>query len=137
GGPAAPLSAGAAGRGDELPLPLLGVPYSVPFTAVVRAVADANGREEALLLGRVARLYELMRTSVIAGLTGPEMFRKLGEELGVRLYLVDPETGISMFGDGECTLFAPALRASYAAHGDAIPGVLRLGRPHAAPGEAG
>ena len=135
GMPGPPLSAGAARRADELALPLLGVPYSVPFTAVVRAVADANGREEALLLGRVARLYELLRTSVIAGCTGPEMFRKLGEELGVRLYLVDPETGTSMFGDGECTLFAPALMASYAAHGNAIPGVLRLSRPHAAPGE--
>jgi Purine catabolism regulatory protein-like family/PucR C-terminal helix-turn-helix domain len=135
GMPGPPLSTGAARRADELALPLLGVPYSVPFTAVVRAVADANGREEALLLGRVARLYELLRTSVIAGCTGPEMFRKLGEELGVRLYLVDPETGASMFGDGECTLFAPALMASYAAHGNAIPGVLRLTRPQAAPGE--
>ena len=107
--PGPPLSAGAARRADELALPLLGVPYSVPFTAVVRAVADANDREEALLLGRVARLYELLRTSVMAGCTGPEMFRKLGEELGVRLYLVDPETGTSMFGDGECTLFAKAI----------------------------
>jgi purine catabolism regulator len=133
--PGPPLSAGAARRADELALPLLGVPYSVPFTAVVRAVADANDREEALLLGRVARLYELLRTSVIAGCTGPEMFRKLGEELGVRLYLVDPETGTSLFDDGECTLFAPALMASYAAHGKAIPGVLRLSRPQAAPGE--
>jgi purine catabolism regulator len=40
-----------------------------------------------------------------------------------------------MFGDGECTRFAPALMASYAAHGNAIPGVLRLSRPQAAPGE--
>jgi purine catabolism regulator len=133
--PGPPLSAGAARRADELALPLLGVPYSLPFTAVVRAVADANAREEARLLGRVARLYELLRTSVMAGCTGPEMFRKLGEELGVRLYLVDPETGTSLFGDGECTLFAPALMASYAAHGNAIPGVLRLSRPQAAPGE--
>lgn len=136
GMPGPPLSAGAVRRAGELALPLLGVPYSVPFTAVVRAVADANDREEALLLGRVARLYELLRTSVIAGCTGPEMFRKLGEELGVRLYLVDPETGMSMFGDGACTLFAPALMASYAAHGNAIPGVLRLSRPQAAPDEA-
>ena len=74
----------------------------------------------------MARLYELLRTSVIAGRPGPEMFRRLGEELGVRLYLVDPETGLSLFGDGECTPFAPALVASYAAHGNAIPGVLRL-----------
>lgn len=132
-----PLCARASRRADELALPLVAVPYSMPFTAVVRAVADANDREEARLLGRVARLYELLRTSVTAGLPGPEMFRRLGEELGVRLYLVDPETGLSRFGDGECTSFAPALVASYAEHGNAIPGVLRLSRPHAALGEPG
>jgi purine catabolism regulator len=130
-----PLSGRAVMRADELALPLLAVPYSMPFTAVVRAVADANDREEALLLGRVARLYELLRTSVIAGRPGPEMFRQLGQELGVRLYLVDPETGLSLFGDAECSSFAPALMASYAAHGNAIPGVMRLNRPDAAPGE--
>ena len=132
-GPA--LSARACRRADELALPLVAVPYSVPFTAVARAVADANGREEALVLGRVARLYELLRTSVIAGRPGAEMFRRLGEELGVRLYLLDPETGLSLFGDAESTSFAPALVASYAAHGNAIPGVLRLRRPQAAEGE--
>jgi purine catabolism regulator len=42
---------------------------------------------------------------------------------------------MSMFGDGACTAFAPALKASYAAHGNAIPGVLRLSRPQAPPGE--
>jgi purine catabolism regulator len=49
----------------------------------------------------------------------------------VRLYLVDPETGLSLFGDGERAWFAAALQASYAAHGNAIPGVLRLARPGA------
>ena len=107
GGP--PVSVQTVRRADELAFPLISVPYSVPFTAVVRAVADANGREEARLLGRVARLYELLRTSVIAGRPGSEMFRRLGEELGVRLYLVDPETGLSLFGDAETTSFAAAL----------------------------
>jgi purine catabolism regulator len=133
GGP--PVSAQAARRADELAFPLISVPYSVPFTAVARAVADANGREEARLLGLVARLYELLRASIIAGRPGPETFRRLGEELGVRLYLVDPETGLSLFGDGESTTFAPVLAASYAAHGNAIPGVLRLNGPQAEPGE--
>jgi PucR family transcriptional regulator, purine catabolism regulatory protein len=109
----------------------------MPFTAVVRAVADANEREEARLLGRVARLYELLRTPVIAGIPGAEMFRRLGEELGVRLFLVDPETGPSRFGDGDCTSFAAALMAGYASHENAIPGVLRLSMPQAAPGEPG
>jgi PucR family transcriptional regulator, purine catabolism regulatory protein len=132
-----PLADLAARRADELAFPLIAVPYSVLFTAVVRAVADANYREEARLLGRVARLYEVLRTSVIAGRPGPEMFRRLGEELGVRLYLVDPVTGQSLFGDGESSSYASALTASYAAHGNAIPGVLRLSRAHAVPGEPG
>ncbi|HEY6278273.1 MAG TPA: PucR family transcriptional regulator ligand-binding domain-containing protein, partial [Streptosporangiaceae bacterium] len=135
GMPGPPLSAQAARRADELALPLMAVPYSMPFTAVARAVADANGQEEALLLGRVARVYEVLRASVIAGHPGPELFRRLGEELGVRLFLVDPETGLSLFGNGERTAFASALASSYAAHGNAIPGVLRLSRPQAAPGE--
>jgi PucR family transcriptional regulator, purine catabolism regulatory protein len=137
GMPGPPLSAGASRLADELALPLITVPYSVPFTAVVRAVAEANDGEEARLLGRVARLYELLRTSVIAGHPGPELFRRLGEEMGVRLYLVDPETGESLFGDGECTSFAPSLMASYTAHGNAIPGVLRLDRGQAAAGQPG
>ena len=137
GMPGPPLSARASRRADELALPLVAVPYSMPFTAVARAVAEANDREEAQLLGHVARLYELLRTSVITERPGLEMFRRLGEELGVRLYLVDPETGLSIIGDEECTSFAPALIASYAAHGNAIPGVLRLARAQAAPGEPG
>jgi purine catabolism regulator len=137
GMPGPPLCARASRRADELALPLVAVPYSMPFTAVARAVADANDLEEARLLGHVARLYELLRTSVITGRPGPEMFRRLGEELGVRLYLVDLETGLSLLGDEERTSFAPALMASYAAHGNAIPGVLRLARAQAAPGEPG
>jgi PucR family transcriptional regulator, purine catabolism regulatory protein len=132
-----PLASEVARRADELRLPLVAVPYSMPFTAVVRAVADANDREESRQLGRVARLYELLRTSVLAGRPGPEMFRKLGQELDVRLYLVDPETGRSVFGDGECTSYAAALIASYAAHGNTIPGVLRLSQDGAVPGHAG
>jgi len=132
-----PLGSRVSRRADELHFPLVAVPYSMPFTAVVRAVADANDREESRQLGRVARLYELLRTSVLAGRPGPEMFRKLGHELDVRLFLVDPETGLSVFGDGQGTSFAAALIASYAAHGNTIPGVLRLSRAGAAPGDAG
>ncbi len=132
-----PLGHLAARRADELRLPLVTVPYSMPFTTVVRAVADANAREESRQLGRVARLYELLRTSVLAGRSGPEMFRRLGQELDVRLHLLDAETGLSVFGDGERTPFADSLTASYLAHGSAIPGVLRLTRPGAAPGDLG
>jgi purine catabolism regulator len=121
-----PLTQALNRRADALRLPVVTVPYSMQFTAVVRAVADANTGEEARQLGRVARLYELLRTSVLTGRPGPELFRKLGLELGARLYLVDPETGLSVFGDRARTAFAGSLRAGYAAHGNAVPGVLRL-----------
>ena len=111
------------------------MPFSVPFTAIVRAVADANDREESRQLWRIARLYELLRRSVAAGRPGPEMFRKLGDELGVRLYLVDPATGPHCSTTTSMTMYAPALAASYAAHGNAIPAMLPLRLPDAAPGE--
>src|SRR5215831_15786416 len=135
GMPAPPLTPAGTRRADELALPVLTVPFSVPFTAVVRAVADANNREESRQLWRIARLYELLRRSVAAGQPGPKMFRKLSDELGVRLYLVDPATGRSLFDDHQETRYASALAASYAAHGHAIPAMLRLRLPDAAPGE--
>jgi purine catabolism regulator len=116
---------GALRRADELALPLLTVPLSTPFTAVVRAVADANSREESKQLWRVSRLYELLRTSAAAGNSGPELFRKLGDELGVRLSVVDPATGHSLFGDGECG-YAAELAAGYASHGNELPAMLPL-----------
>jgi len=126
GGP--PLTRALTDRADELSLPVVSVPYSVPFSAVVRAVADVNEREEARQLASVARLYALLRTSMARGLSGPEMFGRLGRELDARLYLVDPETGLSLFEEGPETSFADALAAEFAAHSHAMPGVLQLRR---------
>ena len=116
-------------------MPLLSVPFSVPFTAVVRAVADANDREEARELLKVARLYELLRQSIPAGRSGSGLLERLGAELGVRLCLVDPATGRSLFDDEE-TQYAAAIAAGYDEHGSALPGMLRLrlsGESDAAP----
>jgi PucR family transcriptional regulator, purine catabolism regulatory protein len=131
-----PLTAAARQQAEELALPLLTVPFSVPFTAVVRAVADANDREEASQLRRVARLYELLRVSIAAGRHGPEMFRRIGDELGVRLHLVDPATGRSLLDDQADSAYAAVLASSYAAQGNAIPAMLRLRLPEAQPEEA-
>lgn len=113
-------------RSDELGLALLTVPYSVPFTAVVRAVAQANDLEETHQLGQVARLYDLLRSSLATSQAGPELFLALGHELGVKLYLVDPETGLSLFNDDDETQFADALVSAYAEHDRTMPGLLRL-----------
>ncbi len=48
--------------------------------------------------------------------------------------MVDPATGHSLFGDHQRTMYAPELAASYAAHGHAIPAMLPLRLPDAAPG---
>jgi PucR family transcriptional regulator, purine catabolism regulatory protein len=129
------LLVGALRRADELALPLLTVPLSTPFTAIVRAVADANSREESRQLWRVSRLYELLRTSGADGSSGQDLFRKLGEELGVQLSVVDPATGHSLFGEGECR-YAAELAAGYGTHGNTLPAMLplRSAAPHADPG---
>src|SRR4051794_10591278 len=113
-------------RADELTLPVLTVPFSVPFTSMVRAVAAANDREESQQMLVVARLYELLRQSIAAGSTGPGLLQRLGRELGVRLYLVDPATGHSLLDDGDDNPYATSLAAGYAQHGQALPGVLQL-----------
>ncbi len=137
GMPSPPLTAALTARADALGLPLMTVPFSVPFTAVVRAVADANDREESRQVLQVARLYELLRQSIAAGANGPGLLPRLGRELGVRLFLVDPATGRSLLEDGEETEFAAALAEGFAAHGDALPGMLRLTRPGADHGDVG
>jgi purine catabolism regulator len=132
-----PVLLGAARRrADELALPLLTVPLSTPFTAVVRAVADANSREESRQLWRVSRLYDVLRASVAAGTSGPELFRMLGDELGARLFVVDPASGQPLFGDHAEFAYAAELAAGYAAHGNALPAMLPLRRPAAEPGAA-
>jgi len=129
-----PLLGAAARRADELALPVLTVPLSTPFTTVVRAVADGNAREEVREVWRVSRLYELLRASVATGSSGPELFRQLGDELGVRLHVMDPATGQSLFGDHEESGYAGELATGYAAHGNALPAMLPLRLPDAEPG---
>src|SRR5215469_6895185 len=106
-----PLLDAALRRAGELALPVLTVPLSTPFTAVVRAVADANAREESRQLWRVSRLYDLFRTSVAAGGSGPELLRTLGDELGVRLSVVDAATGQPLFGGHEDLGYAAEVAA--------------------------
>lgn len=137
GMPSPPLTALLTARADEVGLPLLTVPFSVPFTAIVRAVADANEREESRQVLQVARLYELLRQSIAAGASGPGVLPRLGRELGVRLFLVDPATGKSLLEDGQETVYAAALAEGFAAHGDALPGMLRLVLPGAAAADVG
>ncbi len=124
----APLTAELAARSEELELPLLTVPYSVRFSDVVRTVAESHDAPGGERLSDIAQFYDLLRLSLAAGDLGPATFDALGRQLGLRLSLVDAETGESVFDTTQPTPLGQALARSVAKHGHAIPGLLRLTR---------
>lgn len=124
--PAPPLREQLERRADALELAVLLVPYSVPFSAIVRAAADANAGEEAQRLTRVARVYEMLRSAVARGEPRRTVLQRLGSELQCRFYLTDPELGRPLFRQDEDTSFARQLVEAYEAHGQILPGVVHL-----------
>ncbi len=61
-------------------------------------------------------------------ISGPPAFDALGRQLGLRLHLVDAETGASVFDDETVVPLGRLLARSVAEHGHAIPGLLPLTR---------
>ena len=131
----APVTPELAERVCELELPLLTVPYSIRFSDIVRAVAEADDEHGSEQLGDVAQFYDLLRLSLVAGELGPATFDSLGRRLGLRLHLVDAETGASVFDDQDVVPLGHVLARSVAEHGHAIPGLLRLSRDGSADGD--
>jgi PucR family transcriptional regulator, purine catabolism regulatory protein len=131
----APVTPELAERVGELELPLLTAPYSTRFSDIARAVAEANDENGSEQFGDVAQFYDLLRLSLAAGDLGPATFDSLGSRLGLRLHLVDAETGASVFDDQATVRLGHLLARSVAEHGHAIPGLLRLSRDGTADGE--
>jgi PucR family transcriptional regulator, purine catabolism regulatory protein len=75
---------------DNRALPLLATSYEVPFSAVVRAVAEANRDEEHALLLDTLRLYETVQQAAIST-SGPDLLKRLEELVGYDLYLLDDQ----------------------------------------------
>ena len=67
--------------------------------------------------------------------SGPRPLTSLGRRLGLRLHLVDAETGASVFDDQAVVPLGQVLARSVAEHGHAIPGLLRLSRDGSADGD--
>jgi purine catabolism regulator len=86
-----PLTPELAERAGELELPLLTVPYSIRFSDIVRAVAEANDEHGPEQLGDVAQFYDLLRLSLAAGDLGPRPLTRSAAVFGPGL--VDAETG--------------------------------------------
>ncbi len=133
GGP--PVTAELARRSGELELPLLTVPYSVRFSDIARTVAEGNDQAGPMPLDDLARFYDVLRLSLAAGDLGPATFDALGQQLDLRLHLIDAETGASVFDDEVVLPLGPALVRCVADHGHAIPGLLRLSRDGSLDGE--
>ena len=130
-----PVTSELASRSGELDLPVLTVPYSIRFSDIARIVAESNDSHEREQLGDVAQFYDLLRLSLASGSLGPATFDALGRRLGLRLHLVDAETGASVFDDQDIVPLGEMLARSVAEHGHAIPGVVRLSRDGSADGD--
>ncbi|MDI2036541.1 PucR family transcriptional regulator [Paenarthrobacter nitroguajacolicus] len=74
---------------DRLPLPLLNIPYPLPFIAIARSVAESSLLEESRRLRQTARVYDLLRTSGEAEDHWQSLVRRLATELDAELFVVD------------------------------------------------
>jgi purine catabolism regulator len=74
---------------DRLPLPLLSIPYPLPFIAIARSVAESSLLEESHRLRQTARVYDLLRTAGEPGEQWQSLVRRLATELGSELLVVD------------------------------------------------
>jgi purine catabolism regulator len=83
---------------DERALPLLFTSYEVPFTAIARAVADANQGEERQRLAQAQQIYEMVRLTS-GSVSSAELIARLGGIVGCQLYVLDPDRGFSLFPD--------------------------------------
>ncbi|MQA85124.1 MAG: PucR family transcriptional regulator [Streptosporangiales bacterium] len=123
------LSDELAWAAEELSFPVLMTAYEVPFTAIARAVADANTTEQRQLLARTQQIYETVRSAAAAGLSGAELMARLGELVGCGLYVVDPERGFSLLpGTEPPSDVVATLTAAASVRAKPIPALLRLER---------
>lgn len=74
---------------DRLPLPLINIPYPLPFIAIARSVAESSLLEESHRLRQTARVYDLLRTTGEAGDHWQSLVRRLATELDADLLVVD------------------------------------------------
>ncbi|MFL4472403.1 PucR family transcriptional regulator [Paeniglutamicibacter sp. MACA_103] len=74
---------------DNLPLPLVSVPYPLPFMAISRSIAEASLLEESRRIKQTARIYDLLRKATTPGETWSQLLSGIGEEIRARLFVVD------------------------------------------------
>jgi purine catabolism regulator len=90
---AAPLTPEAIIEADALEFPVLETAYSVPFVTVSRTVADSNTQKASASLGKILRVYDVVRRAHLAGSQSFTLLEELGGELGMRLHVLDIQSG--------------------------------------------
>lgn len=74
---------------DSLPLPLLSVPFPLPFIAIARSVAEASLLEESQRLRQTARIYDLLRLEGGTGEQWRALLDGLAASLDARVFVID------------------------------------------------
>ncbi|BCT78041.1 hypothetical protein SCMU_38830 [Sinomonas cyclohexanicum] len=78
---------------DTLPLPVLSVPFPLPFVAISQAVAESSLLEESRRLRQVARIYDLLRHVETAEDPWPRLAGAVERELDADLFVLDADCG--------------------------------------------
>lgn len=125
---APPLTPEACAFATEAGFPILSTAYGVPFSAISRAVAAGNDREEQTRLMRTVRLYDRLREAVVDGLTGVALLERLGGDLHCELRVLDPLRGIEIVADGRALPDAAsrAVVEAIAERRDELPALTRV-----------
>ncbi|MCW3767969.1 PucR family transcriptional regulator [Paenarthrobacter sp. PAE-2] len=74
---------------DRLALPLINIPYPLPFIAIARSVAESSLLEESRRLRQTARVYDLLRTAGASEDHWQSLVLRLATELDSELFVVD------------------------------------------------
>ena len=121
------LSTEMASAADERSLPVLLASYEVPFTAVARAIADANSSEERRRLAQTQRVYEAVRLATGGG-SGFELMASLGKTVACRLYVLDLDRGLPLLPGAPKVpeRLVAALKEARSARDEPLPAVLRF-----------
>lgn len=74
---------------NALALPLVNVPYPLPFIAIARTVAESSLLEESRRLRQTARIYDLLRLTDTTGNHWQSLVQGVAAEVDSRLFVVD------------------------------------------------
>ncbi|WP_426995681.1 PucR family transcriptional regulator [Pseudarthrobacter sp. N5] len=86
---------------DRLPLPLINVPYPLPFIAIAHSVAESSLLEESRRLRQTARIYDLLRLAGTAGNHWRNLVAGVASELDSQLFVLDRRCLHPWHPDGE------------------------------------